>query len=590
MSYRRRQQARQWAAGIALALAFCHVVADARPLSANAVDETRRAFQGAPGGFSFDDAHAVGADRMAGSFCLPGGAQPRSCFSVELSDPSASCAGQAVNDFWCVRFLTEPPPATRNQLMHAISAACPVGLWTGGASGSRLSRAQEPVWRQDLAALALGVVLLILPWLLGLLLGRLARRPIGLRRWVERWGFAGPVVLLVVAVLLIPKLPFVSAWDVLFLALLAGAGFVLGTRAWPLRQLAILHVVLALVAVASFGVLELFSRLALAPAPGATFSAHEAHFLLGHEVRDYDCTLLYPEGEPIPQMQPCGKPASQRVLHIGDSMVWGAGVQPQQTFTAELERLQPNVVHVNAGVSNTGPDYQYLLLKQRLERTVVDLAVVYFYTENDVQDMDRPFSCCDEGPLLTYSAEGASQKCGVADWRFSLRQLLGRSPPPYSLRVGAGVSRLAARLNVAFNQFVWRSFMLGDRTAPTSESAWSHIELSLKAMRDETRKHGVPLVVVVLPYRAALVAAHPEQDDAALVRDRVLQVLAKLDIPALDAWPLLADALKRDPNQLRWFATPPPNDGHFSPEGHKLMADWLEPRLAPYLARPLPTP
>ena len=47
------------------------------------------------------------------------------------------------------------------------------------------------------------------------------------------------------------------------------------------------------------------------------------------------------------------RPGSKRVLHVGDSMVEGVGVSPNETFVAELGRLAPGVDQINAGFAST---------------------------------------------------------------------------------------------------------------------------------------------------------------------------------------------------------------------------------------------
>jgi hypothetical protein len=73
--------------------------------------------------------------------------------------------------------------------------------------------------------------------------------------------------------------------------------------------------------------------------------------------------------------------ATRRVLHIGDSMVFGANVPHDQTFAADLEKLEPDTQHINGGISGMAPDEYLVVLRSWLARQPVDLAVMYLFEE-----------------------------------------------------------------------------------------------------------------------------------------------------------------------------------------------------------------
>ena len=82
-------------------------------------------------------------------------------------------------------------------------------------------------------------------------------------------------------------------------------------------------------------------------------------------------TVLFPERfTPRPG-------ATRRVLHIGDSMVFGADVPRDQTFAADLEKLEPDVQHINGGISGMAPDDYLVVLRSWIARHPIDLAVIY---------------------------------------------------------------------------------------------------------------------------------------------------------------------------------------------------------------------
>ena len=78
-----------------------------------------------------------------------------------------------------------------------------------------------------------------------------------------------------------------------------------------------------------------------------------------------------------------------RILVLGDSFVWGYGVQAADRFTEVLQKELPASRVVNAGVSGYGTDQEYLLMNRLwgLVRPAVVLLIVC--THNDRDDNSR---------------------------------------------------------------------------------------------------------------------------------------------------------------------------------------------------------
>ncbi|MGH7232103.1 MAG: SGNH/GDSL hydrolase family protein [Nitrospiraceae bacterium] len=69
-------------------------------------------------------------------------------------------------------------------------------------------------------------------------------------------------------------------------------------------------------------------------------------------------------------------PAKYRIVVLGDSMVWGWGVQQNEIFTALLEKQRQDIEVINLGVSGYGTDQELILLRQEAVRYNPDLIVV----------------------------------------------------------------------------------------------------------------------------------------------------------------------------------------------------------------------
>jgi hypothetical protein len=158
---------------------------------------------------------------------------------------------------------------------------------------------------------------------------------------------------------------------------------------------------------------------------------------------------------------------------------------------------------------------------------------------------------------------------------------LGRSPPPYPLRVATGWSYAARHAAAAFSRFVLPldlpgGFIRGEGEG--TEQGWDHFARIVARMRDELRARDIELIVDLLPNRGALESADPPATSSYRTRRRAKEITSRLGIRTLDAWDLFAEALQRNGSR-RYFRDE--HDIHFTPEGHRLLADWLAAQLPP---------
>ena len=73
-----------------------------------------------------------------------------------------------------------------------------------------------------------------------------------------------------------------------------------------------------------------------------------------------------------------------RIVVLGDSMVWGWGVQQEETFVALLEKQCPRIEALNLGVSGYGTDQELLLFRKEVVRYKPQFVVVVVM-DNDFQ-------------------------------------------------------------------------------------------------------------------------------------------------------------------------------------------------------------
>jgi hypothetical protein len=78
--------------------------------------------------------------------------------------------------------------------------------------------------------------------------------------------------------------------------------------------------------------------------------------------------------------------ARPRMLFIGDSFVWGVDAEANERFTDLLRSRIADYATVNAGVSGYGTDQEYLLLRRIWAKIQPSIVVLVFCTANDRLD------------------------------------------------------------------------------------------------------------------------------------------------------------------------------------------------------------
>ncbi len=437
------------------------------------------------------------------------------------------------------------------------------------------------------ATLLTSLALLAVPTSLGASVGAALRR-VRARRFRAITAAIGFLVIpAAAAAVLAARFPVVGLWDAGLEGLLVGAGVLWSAHRALEDERNVLLLVISLI-VSLLG-LELCVRLFLPPPPGFPTKGGP-HFLLADALRadlthqpwdtlskDIVCSIVYGQQYSgifdlsaarrdivMPDAFTPRPGARRSVLHLGDSMAFGFGLNRDETFTADLERLEPGVQHINAGIPGTAPDAYFAVMQSWIATYKVDLVVMHIYEGNDLDGLDSHFPCCDWQSLLAYSPDGAALRCPRATQpdfsHVGLTWLLYHNPPPYLARALVGTSSAAAYLAAALDR---EPYFLIDQPLNTR---LEHLELILRSARDACAARYIPFVVVVLPGRGwleRLVASH-------YYAPSIDEVAQRVGVPVLDTSDFFRDALVH--GQSLFFD---PADIHFNANAHALLATWL---------------
>jgi hypothetical protein len=305
-----------------------------------------------------------------------------------------------------------------------------------------------------------------------------------------------------------------------------------------------------------------------------------------------------------------------RVLVLGDSFVWGYGVEEGQLFTDLLERESvPPIEVINLGVSGYGTDQELLLWREQGRRFRPDVVLLVVTPYTDLLDNVRDERYGYPKPLLDLQAPGPlratnvpvpRRDSGLWEWvedapeaerrRHALQGLAQRSA------LVAAALRAAARSETARRRLEERAILprrvpgaMGEEVFyqappdPRLRYAWKALLRIVRELRAEVKADGAVLVVAVVPsvvqvYDALwseMVAERSKPPRARWARERPGRILTRAlagEVTVVDLLPRMREAAQQDPYLYY------PWNRHWTQSGHRVAADALQETLASALA------
>jgi hypothetical protein len=279
-----------------------------------------------------------------------------------------------------------------------------------------------------------------------------------------------------------------------------------------------------------------------------------------------------------------------RLLSIGDSFVFGVGVEDAETFTSLIARKLTGIgvpaEGLNAGIPAFGVPDAVSWLARRGLALQPDVVILSIFQGNDLVDAspEREEILIVDGLLVPGKSAG-----GVKAWlhRHShfyvlLKSLLDQpSLRPLRAKLGLGEP--------------WKVRVLREEFGVYSETATTDLRPAIDATDralDELKAlgavHDFKVVAVLIPseiqvdrerWQAGLasLSLDPAKYDPEVPTSIFVDLLARHSIPTLDLGPVFAQGLA-DGEDLYYRL-----DRHWTKQGHELAAEALESFLAPEL-------
>ncbi|MBF0446326.1 MAG: hypothetical protein HQL68_12130 [Magnetococcales bacterium] len=257
-------------------------------------------------------------------------------------------------------------------------------------------------------------------------------------------------------------------------------------------------------------------------------------------------------------------PGVFRIVLLGDSVGFGWGVDDQQTYGARLETILPEVEVINLAVSGYGTDQELLRLKSEGINFQPDLVILHV-VDNDFLEIRRPFMYQRAKPYFLQGDDNKLELNNVPVKSYgSLARYYYDSSLPLPFREWLAWNSYAYTFfNKRYREFMARAqkatgitttAIREGETTPKNQ-AWQLFKNLVEEINFELRKKNI---------KGLIIHASANLNSSAK--------MAELPLPTLNLYPLLYELHTKKEVSF-------PNDGHWNPFGHKLVAEKLAEEL-----------
>jgi len=232
-----------------------------------------------------------------------------------------------------------------------------------------------------------------------------------------------------------------------------------------------------------------------------------------------------------PELDYARKSGVLRLLFLGDSIVFGTGVESGQEVTARVKEMLARqgieAEVINSGVPSYNTQQEVDFLRHQGVRYKPDWVIVGMCW-NDINDKTG-VQVSSDGQLISI---GGHRKTGFLNSPngYSLRNLIKESRLVFSMTQGI---RGLIEWWAPDTQSLFRSDVLEGRSTPRITEGWSKFDQALHQIRELSASHGFRTLLVTFPVPIALERPFPRSSYPA----RALQLAEREGIPSVDLDP-----------------------------------------------------
>lgn len=275
---------------------------------------------------------------------------------------------------------------------------------------------------------------------------------------------------------------------------------------------------------------------------------------------------------------------TQRVFFVGDSFIFGYGVEESQIVTTSLEeKLKAEVI--NGGIPDSGPGVEYLLTKRVGVSLKPDLIVLAIYSGNDLRDLgEETWNINEKRDLISIKnnfefvdREGFLRRDSISR-RYYIPVINESHLVAFIIDRLENLYTRLSRLLIPRLSVLHRNQGLEEDGTDLAclfyrkcDGIWKiaalRAEISIKFFHQLSQDNKIPLLVVIIPSSLQLKGIQPSHTI-------FNQILDNEQIPSLDLFEAFSQSkIPVDELFLK-------NDNHWSSRGHQVAADaiasWIQ--------------
>lgn len=267
-------------------------------------------------------------------------------------------------------------------------------------------------------------------------------------------------------------------------------------------------------------------------------------------------------------------PGKKRVLFLGDSIIFGFGVDDREVVAERVRSLLDGegvaVESVNTAIASYNTLQEVTYYEREGRRYDADVVVVGVCW-NDINDKSD-VGVDAEGNLVDASMAGAPPRDAASPVEFAFRNALKRSRLLYGT-LERWRAYHAAR--APDDHMTFRTDVLSGNMTPRIRDGWTQVEDGFRRLRRQVDEQGARLLIVAFPIPLALERAYPRSSYPA----RLASFAAAEGIPFLDLTPTFEDAFHGHESLFIAFDGDHPNAA-----GHDLAARAIVQKLKPWVS------
>ncbi len=301
---------------------------------------------------------------------------------------------------------------------------------------------------------------------------------------------------------------------------------------------------------------------------------HRPNWTGAHHHRDFQAT--YSVNHRGLRADPASDRKAPASLVLGDSFTFGVGVEDEETFSALLNQSVPDQRFLNAGITGYSTDQQLLFL-EKLKITQPYASLLWIvYLGNDLADNPRayPLQAAQAKPYFQLRSEGGLHLQNVP---VPMEKRTSHLDSAFTRLLLEGVYQPSRIHRILAPSVLWQRIVTVQRNLAgypklDYEGRFSEDLKLFQAIIERGHESAIPLTVVLIPGRtyvetpSAFAGQYTEH-----LRRQLLKRDWSASIQVIDAAKPMQEHFRENPRQSLFF----PNEGHFNPDGHRWLADFL---------------